>query len=339
MRRRLAVLVSLLLIVLSALPGASATLTPVRVAITNHLIFRTPLYVASKLGFFRAEGLDVELENMQVGSDAMKLLASGGVEFDSGPPIDGIHAIEQGIGVSGVALMNATFQNSVIVTKSQAGAIKRFADLKGHTMGVTGIGSATWQFAMLLTAKSGLKPEDIQFVSLGTNAQIAEVQAGRVDAMAATDPEPYELVQAGSAVYLVDMLDPATHQRYVPKPALFADVMANDDYIKSHPAQVQAFVNGMQRAFNWCNTHSPEEAAAVLKSFPSFDAYSLKDLVAMEKRLKPTLPKSVAITREEYANALGVVRTIGQLKTEIPFDQAIKPSFGEHAAKAYPPPK
>jgi hypothetical protein len=115
--------------------------------------------------------------------------------------------------------------------------------------------------------------------------------------------------------------------------------MANDDYIKSHPAQVQAFVNGMQRAFNWCNTHSPEEAAAVLKSFPSFDAYSLKDLVAMEKRLRPTLPKSVAITREEYANAMGVVRTIGQLKTEIPFDQAIKPSFGEHAAKAYPPPK
>jgi NitT/TauT family transport system substrate-binding protein len=339
MPNRFVALIAPALICLLALPGASATLTPIRVAITNHLIFRTPLYVASRQGFFRAEGLDVELDNMQVGSDAMKLLASGGVEFDSGPPIDGIHAIEQGVGISGVALMNSTFQNSVIVTKSQAGTIKKFADLKGHTMGVTGIGSATWQFAMLLTAKSGLKPEEIQFVSLGTNAQIAEVEAGRVDAMAATDPEPYELVRSGAASWLVDMLDPATHQRYVAKPVLFADIMANDDYIRSHPVQVQAFVNGMQRGMNWCNTHSPAELAAVLKTFPAFDPYALKDLTAMEQRLKPTLPKSVAITREEYTNAMTVVRTIGQLKTDIPFEQAIKASFGEHAAKAYPPPK
>src|ERR1700740_2871075 len=63
-----------------------------------------PLFVALDKGYYKAEGLDVELAEGSGAQTVLKLLAAGNEKFGYGPAVSAAQAISQGLPVKVVAL-------------------------------------------------------------------------------------------------------------------------------------------------------------------------------------------------------------------------------------------
>ena len=70
-----------------------------------------------------------------------------------------------------------------------ADKVKTMADLKGHSLGVTGLGSSTNFLTLALAARAGLKPGDVTTVAVGAgNTFLAAMQKGAIDGGMTTEP-------------------------------------------------------------------------------------------------------------------------------------------------------
>ena len=187
----------------------------------------------------------------------------------TGPFIDPVNLRRQNFQASSIALFSSRLNNSLIISSKKKNEIKTVADLKGRAIGITGVGSGTWQFLMYLIRRAGLGPEDVKMIPLGGDAGViaAGLKSGNVDGMTYGDPFNYQLVQDGSAFFLVDATDEPTHQSLFPGDIIYNQIYATNALIQSNPQVVQAFVNATQKALNFANTHTALEVARVIKKW------------------------------------------------------------------------
>ncbi len=319
---------------------AAKNLGKVRISHAQVGIFRLPVYVALQNGYFKDEGLDVEIIDSKSGSDAMKMLAGGAVEFSTGQLLDAANLQREGIDVKGIAILTNRMTNSIIVKKALAGQIKSFRDLTGqnHTIGITSVGSGTWQFAVYMAQKDGVKKEDLNLVSVGAGTSaIQAMEAGKLDAMSMADPENYVPVADGYAAFLYDMADVAQHKKYIGDTYLNNQMMTRGDYIKSNPEMVQAFVNAIQRAIVWDTGRAPEQIAQVIMGYQGWQGTDQKVLIAMLKRGASGNPKTALIEKDAFDNAIKLPLAVGAIKETMPYEQLVNVEFAQNAIKKYPP--
>ena len=138
----------------------------------------TPFYVADKLGYYKAEGLNVKFQHGYV-SELLPLLLQGKLDFVVGDAEDAIFARAQG---APVRYVMALYQRVPVTVFSLPGkGIKTPAQLKGKTVGIAGpFGSSYFAFQALL-AKAGLREGDVKLATIGFT-QLDAVRRGSVDA-------------------------------------------------------------------------------------------------------------------------------------------------------------
>ncbi|PYS23041.1 MAG: hypothetical protein DMG11_25925 [Acidobacteria bacterium] len=135
--RNLAIILALLLMTLMPSPMGAAELTPFKIGISEAVNTVLPLWMAEAGGFYRAQGLKVEIINMQGGSRGAQELQAG--------RIDAMH-----VGLSSVVRLNraggdlrtvASLSNEVRFTFFVNAGVKSAADLKGGVIAVSTFGS------------------------------------------------------------------------------------------------------------------------------------------------------------------------------------------------------
>jgi len=203
-RNRFAIRLSgLLALSLALAPAASAQATRtvnIGLGYIPNVQF-TPFYVADRLGYFKAEGLNVKYQHGYV-SELMPLLLQGKLDFVVGDPEDAIFARAQGADVRYVMAMYQKIP--VTVFSLPARNINSAADLKGRTVGIPGtFGSSYFALGALLDAAK-LKESDIRLASIGFT-QLEAVRSGKVDA--AVGYVNNEVVQLAAAGIKADTLD------------------------------------------------------------------------------------------------------------------------------------
>ncbi|MGY2896121.1 ABC transporter substrate-binding protein [Deinococcus sp. UYEF24] len=162
----------------------------------------TPFYVADKLGYFKAEGLNVKYQHGYV-SELMPLLLQGKLDFVVGDPEDAIFARTQGADVKYVMAM---YQKIPVTVFSLPGKnIGSVADLKGKTVGIPGtFGSSYFALGALLDSGK-LKESDIRLASIGFT-QLEAVRSGKVDAAVGyVNNEVVQLAAAGIKASTLDV--------------------------------------------------------------------------------------------------------------------------------------
>src|SRR6202163_2399669 len=156
---------------------------------SEHSLVYLPWDVAKALGYFDAEGLDVNLIYTKGGTEAGLALMSGNVDY-SGNAIDhAIAAADQGKSL--VMISDFMDQPGVtLVTKpANKGKFPNGASLKGKTIGITSVRSATGAIAHWAGHRHGLSKDDVKTVGVGGGATVmAALQGGQVDVALANDP-------------------------------------------------------------------------------------------------------------------------------------------------------
>jgi NitT/TauT family transport system substrate-binding protein len=168
-------------------------------------LYYLPLALTEKLGFFREQGLNVEVNDFKGGSQSLTALIGGSVDIVTGAYEHTLRMQAKGQDIEAVIELGRYPGITLAVKKDRMDKIKTIADLKGAKIGVTAPGSSTNMIAQFLMAKAGLKPDDASFVGVGAGAgAVAAIQKGEIDAISNIDPVIAKLESTGDVVVMAD---------------------------------------------------------------------------------------------------------------------------------------
>ncbi len=232
-----------------------------------------PLTIAEQLGYFKAEGLEVEISDFAGGARALQAVVGGSADVVSGAYEHTINLQNKGQLFQAFVLQGRAPQIALGVSTKTLPSYKSVADLRGKKIGVTAPGSSTNMMANLVLARAGLKASDVSFIGVGTSAgALAAVRAGQIDAICNIDPVMTMLEQKGDVRIVFDTRTLKGTREVFGGPMPAACLYAPLEFVQKHPATAQALTNAIVHALKWLQTAGPSD---IIKTVP--EAYLLGD--------------------------------------------------------------
>ena len=189
-----------------SIAAPSAAQTKLRVGWCSKTITSaaTPFAVAMKMGWYRQDGIEVELVPMGGSADCTKNVVSREVQFAL-PSVEPLAAAIP-LGVKAKVFYTAYQGNIYGIAVPQDSPIQKVPDLKGKTIGVISMGSAGVHIARALASTAGMDPmRDITVVVAGEGAQTASMLRNKqVDALSQYDTQYAIVENAGVKLRLLD---------------------------------------------------------------------------------------------------------------------------------------
>jgi NitT/TauT family transport system substrate-binding protein len=248
-----------------------------------------PARLTEQLGYFKDEGLDVELLSQPAGVDAENELLAGAVQGVVGFYDHTIDLQTKGKDVKAIVVFGQVPGEVEMVSSKSADTLKSMADVKGKTLGVTGLGSSTSFLTQYLAGQHGIASTDYTMLPVGADASfIAAVKQGRIDAGMTTEPTVSALQKSGDAKVLVDMRTVEGTRAALGGTYPAASLYVQDAWATQHKAQAAKLAHAFVRTMQFIHTHSAQEIAAKMP-----DDYQ-KDKMLYVSALKASLPMYTA---------------------------------------------
>ena len=206
--RHLAAALSLLALATSAL-GPAEALTKLTVGWCARTVSSaaSPFAIATKMGWYKADGIEVELVPLPGSGDCVKNVATREV-VAALPSVEPL-AVARPQGIKAKIFYTAYQGNIYGIAVPADSSVQKFTDLKGKNIGVIAMGSAGVLIARALASTNGMNPDkDINIVVAGEGAQTAALlKSKQVDALSQYDTQ-YALVEnAGVKLRVLDTKD------------------------------------------------------------------------------------------------------------------------------------
>jgi len=242
-----------------------------------------PVKVALEKGFFRNEGLEPQLVQMN-GNVATVALANGHIDFslNISPVLNGAM---QGLGTKLVAALNSRPLFALVVRPEITSA----ADLKGKVFAVSSFGNTQ----AILTEKHlqhlGLRKGDYQLLAMGaTPARIAAMEKNIVQGSLMPLPTNVQLENKGYRLL-------GNTAEIVINP--IAGLGVHEDRIKKDPELIKRTIRASLRSLQLLHTN-PRETVKILMDWTRATE---KDALRSLELAKPGLSKNGMLTDEDLA--------------------------------------
>jgi NitT/TauT family transport system substrate-binding protein len=291
-----------MLVVVSSSSVRAQTLTKIRVATLPIDVASQALYAADQ-GFFRAAGLDVDLQLMNSGPAIAAAIAGGDVDFGASNMVTLSIAHERGVPfvlvAPGGAYSSKNPTDKLVVANGSP--IKTARDLNGKALAVNALKNISAISAMSWIDRNGGDSKTVKFVELPFSEMGAAIASGRIDA--ACMDEPF----LGQAIAVDHLSAIALPYEAVGKEFLQGAWFTSTEYAKAHPDVVRKFADAMAKAADWANAN-PSSSGKILEKYtktalvagtartyfpPRFvrlDVQPLVDAAAKYGVLKETIP-------------------------------------------------
>lgn len=204
-----------------------------------------------KPGFWKREGLNVQIIGVEGSSLAVQQVGSGNADFASVGPDVLLTARDHGVPIKAFyAIVPHTIFRLMVPADS---AIKSPADFKGKTIGIPSTASASYPFSRAILSSAGLNPDtDVHWLTVGVGAQAAlALQRGQIQAIAGWDTMQAAFENRG--MKFRDITAPFVDQ------LLGQVLIAREDFLQAHPETAIAIARGIAEATVFAINH-PEEA-------------------------------------------------------------------------------
>jgi NitT/TauT family transport system substrate-binding protein len=303
-------------VALMAFQGAAhAEVEKVTIAVGGKsLFYYLPLTIAEQRGYFKEEGVNVEIVDFAGGSKALQAVVGGSADVVSG-------AYEHTIKLQGKKQYFTAFvqqarapQIVLAVSTKTMPNYKTLADLRGKKIGVTAPGSSTNMVVSFVLDGAGVNSKEVSFIGVGAGSgAVAAMKTGQIDAIANLDPVISSLERDGAIKVLVDTRKMSATREVFGGDMPAGSLYAPETFIKANPKTVQGLTNAMVKAARWIQQASADD---VLKTVPA--SYSMGD---------PELYKMTFNSLKEAMSPDGMISEEGTntaLKSLVAFDDKIK---------------
>ncbi|MFI6559803.1 ABC transporter substrate-binding protein [Streptomyces sp. NPDC050534] len=245
-----------------------------------------PAMLTQRLGYFDAEGLDVELLSEPAGVQAETALVSGQVQGAVGFYDHTLDLQTKGKAVESVVQFSQAPGEVEIVSNKAAGDIKSPKDFKGKKLGITGLGSSTDFLTKYLAVKNGVNVNEFTPVAVGAGPTfISALQKGSIDGGMTTDPTVATILDKKAGKVLLDMRTPEGSQEALGGPYPSSSLYMQTDWVNSHKDTVQKLANAFVKTLKWMSTHSSSQIAAKMPA-----DYSQGNKLLYAAAIESTLP-------------------------------------------------
>jgi len=147
--------------------------------------------IADKQGFFKAEGLDVDISKFESGATAVPVLQSGRLDVALSNTVSTLQAIGQGLDATvlapGAVVRSAPpdTTTALLVIKGKINSLK---ELEGKRVAVNVINSSAWLHAVAALEKHGVDWTKVRFTEIPFPQMNDPLLNGQVDAIVQVDP-------------------------------------------------------------------------------------------------------------------------------------------------------
>jgi NitT/TauT family transport system substrate-binding protein len=232
-------------------------------------ICTAPQYVAEEL--LRAEGFtDISYIDFASSAEFNEDLAHGKIDFTGHFAPQWVSAVDGAAAITILAGMHVgcfeLFGNE---------RIRRITDLKGKTVGVTGLGSSDHMFVSVMAANIGLDPvNDIHWIASQSPTPAALFADGKIDACLGLPPVPQDLRARHIGQVVVNSAMDRPWSQY------FCCMLAgNRDWVQKHPVATKRVLRAILKAADLCVSDPPRVAQRLVDGgfTPRYD-YALQAL-------------------------------------------------------------
>jgi NitT/TauT family transport system substrate-binding protein len=206
------------------------------------------LYLAEELGYFKEEGLIVEMKRMASGPNLVTALATDQLDVAGIAVTPGLFtAANQGINIKIVGDKNSTrpgFVASKLVVSyklangSKADIIK---SLKGKVIGVSAKGSSSYYVLNRIFTANGFSVNEVQAKEISYPAMIAGLASGAVDAAYILEPFLSQVLSEKIGVEVADLTTVQGERGQTGVPMVYSEKFGSNKVV------AQAFMNAYMK--------------------------------------------------------------------------------------------
>jgi NitT/TauT family transport system substrate-binding protein len=245
--------------------GAPEELTPIIVGVAPSTL-SAPLYLAEEQGFFEDHGLDVTLETITSGAEAVPRVLSGEMAFTMSGVAETLEARNNGVDLIMIAdyAIGPTVEERDyfgIIAKDES--IRTVGDLEGKNVAVNVLSGGTVATANAGIIAEGGDPALINYVEVPSPQQVDAVANGTVDAAVAL--EPFVTFGLDQGMHLV-LRPQVSGVAGMPSVALISSTA----YVEANPDVTAEFVAAVTEANRYANENL--DAAREISAYTGLDA-------------------------------------------------------------------
>ncbi len=312
-----------------AMPGLGKEgLIKVRLSEVTHSVFYAPQYAAINLGFFSAEGLNVELTNGAGTDKVMTAVLSGQVDIGFGGPEATLYVYNEGKVDYPVIFAQVTNRDGSFLMGRKPEPDFKWENVKGKSIiGGRKGGMPEMTLEYVLKKKGILPGKD---VDVNTNVQFALMAPaflnGQGDYVTLFEPTASMLEKEGKGYVVASIGKDSGEVSYT---AYFA----KRSFLKKNALMIQKFTNGLYRGQLWVASRSPSEIAkAIAPSFPD-TSEQLLTVVAERYKNQGTWNMDPLLKKHSFELMQGIMKEAGELEKAVPYEKITETSFASKAMK------
>lgn len=291
-------------------------------------VFYAPQYVAINNGYFRENGMNIEITTGQGADAVMTAVLSNQCDIGFAGPEASIYVYNEGKEDFCQVFAQMTKRDgSFLVARKQSENFK-WEDIKGKTIIPGRKGGVPYMTLEYVLKKNGINPQTDAKLddSIKFDLMAGAFASGNADYVTLFEPTA-SLTQNEGKGYIVASVGKEAGE--IPYTAYFA----KKSYIKNNEETIQKFTNAVYKGQQWVKEHSAKEIAEAIQDFfPDTDIDLLTTVIQNYKDID-AWNETPVLEEESYHRLEEVMTLAGELQQKAPYNQIINNQYAEKAIK------
>lgn len=300
-------------------------LTKVTLNEVAHSIFYAPMYAAIENGYFKEEGIDLELVTGFGADKVMAAVLSGDADIGFMGPETTVYTYNEGTTDAAINFAQLTQRaGNFIVAREKMEDFKLSSLVGANVLGGRAGGMPEMVFEFVLK-KNGIDPLEVDIdKSIDFGSTAAAFSGGKGDFTVEFEPSATALEQEGAG-YVVSSV--GVESGYVPYTAF----SAKQSYIDAHKDIIQSFTNALQKGMDFVTSHKPSEIAQAIKpQFPETDIGTITTIIERYYS-QDTWKEDVIFSEESFGLLLDILSDAGVIDKRPGYTDVVTDTYAKKA--------
>lgn len=296
----------------------------IQLAEVTRSIFYAPQYVALEKGFFKDEGLDVELQTTWGGDKTMTSLLSDGSDIALVGAETSIYVYAQDSKDIAINFAQLTQTDGTFLVAKEEKSNFSWDELKGTTFLGQRKGGMPQMVGEYVLKQQGIDPhEDL---NLQQNIEFAHIPSafvsGDVEYVQLLEPTASAFEKEGKGHIIASF---GEESGIVP----YTVYMAKQTYMDEHEAEMKDFTKAIYRAQQWVAEQPAEEIAQTIQ--PYFEDTELEMLTSSIERYKSqgSFATEPLLQKDAWNNLKNIMEEAGELPEDVAYEELVNTTFAK----------
>ncbi|MDP4171741.1 MAG: ABC transporter substrate-binding protein [Bacillota bacterium] len=303
-------------------------LEKVRLSEVTRSIFYAPEYVAFAKGFFKSEGLDVQLTTAFGGDKTMTTLLSGGADIALVGSETSIYVYARGSSDPVINFAQLTQTDGTFLVSRNKLDNFTWDQLKGKTYLGQRVGGMPQMVGEFVLKNHGIDPKtDLHLIQNIDFANIPNAFAsGTGDFVQLFEPTASIFEKTGKGHIVASF---GTESGHVP----YTTFMAKQSFMKEKKNVVVKFTKAIYKAQQWVKTHKADEIATAIQPFFKDSDVKLIETVVDRYKSQGSFATDPILDEQEWNNLQNIMKEAGELPKQVSHKTLVNTAIAESVKK------